>query len=482
MNSAVADSYSSSLAPRLSADETRLSMSRVILGWAFGAVFFQLSAGAVYAAFARQLGATEAVFGFLSGIYQLMGWVQIPAARLLEGRVSARTMMLTAGLTCRLMWVLAAMLPLLNHVFPGAVPRELMLPFFIGCVMLSSIGQAFTGPSFFAWMSDLVPDRIGPAFWARRHQVGTIVAIFAVLLGGGIADRAGLIKEWSNGEITPLLTYSVLLTIAAVCGVVDVAVFIGVKEPPTHREQVKQPPFLTSIRIPLRERAVRNYLIFTIFGMMGFASTGPLLWLFCLEHLNFDKTQTGFLLTICPLLGVACSAKWWGGIAKIHGTRPMVRFASIGLIIVPFCWLFALPESKAGLAIMLFGSGILATAYEISNLNFMTRACPHLSRPTLVALFSICAGTTFALTSWGCGIAAQKLSFWHYEVAGMQFANFHLVFAFSLVPRLINAVFLAPRLEDNSASSTRETMSDVGASLAAAFGPRFTRYFEAREE
>ncbi|RYG65112.1 MFS transporter [bacterium] len=457
-------------------------MSRVIFGWAFGAVFFQLSAGAVYAAFARQLGATEAVFGFLSGVYQLMGWVQIPAARLLEGSVGARAMMLTAGLICRLMWVLAAMLPLLNRVFPEVVTRSAMLPMFIGCLVLSSIGQAFTGPSFFAWMSALVPDRVGPTFWARRHQVGTVVAIFAVLIGGGIADRAGLIKEWSNGEITPLLTYSLLLTVAALCGVMDIAAFIGVKEPPSAGPKIKQPPFLASMRIPLRERAVRNYLIFTIFGMMGFASTGPLLWLFCLEHLEFDKTQTGFLLTICPLLGVACSAKWWGGIAKIHGTRPMVRFASVGLIIVPLCWLFALPESKVGLAIMLFGSGILVTAYEISNLNFMTRACPHLARPTLVALFSICAGMTFALTSWGCGIAAEQLSFWHMEIAGIEFANFHLIFAFSLLPRTINALFLAPRLEDNSASSTREAMSEVGASLAAAFGPRFTRYFEAREE
>jgi hypothetical protein len=457
-------------------------MSRVILGWAFGAVFFQLSAGAVYASFARQLGASEAVFGFLSGVNQLMGWVQIPAARLIEGKISARSMLLYAGLSCRLLWVLAATLPLMNRVFPDFVTREAMLPMFTGCVALSAVGQACTGPAFFGWMSELVPDRIGPAFWARRQQVGTIVAIFAVLLGGGIADRAGLIKEWSNGEITPLLTYSILLTIAAVCGVMDIAVFVGVKEPIRTEEKPKQPPFLASLQIPLRERAVRNYLIFTIFGMMGFASTGPLLWLFCLEHLDFDKTQTGFLLTICPMLGVVCSAKWWGGIAKIHGTRPMVRFASVGLIIVPFCWLFALPESRIGLAIMLFSSGILATAYEISNLNFMTRACPHLSRPTLIALFSICAGTTFALTSWGCGVAAQQLAFWHYEIAGLIFTNFHLIFAFSLVPRTLNAVFLAPRLEDNSASGTREAMSDVGANLAAAFGPRFTRFFEARED
>lgn len=467
---------------RLSGDEVRLSMSRVIVGWAFGAIFFQLSAGAVYASFARQLGATEAQFGFLAGIYPLMGFLQIPAARLLETGVGARAMMLVAGLSCRLLWVLAALLPLLNHCFPDLLRREWMLPAFIGCVLLSSVGQAFTGPSFFTWMSALVPDRVGPSFWARRQQIGTLVSIFAVLLGGGIADHAGWIKEQSGGAFPPLLTYSVLLTLAACCGVMDVAMFIAVKEPPYENKSEKSPPFWASIRMPLRERAVRNYLLFTALSMMGFASTGPLLWLFCLEFLGFDKTQTGLLLTICPLTGMVLTAKWWGGIAKIHGTRPMIRFASVGMVFVPICWLFALPDSRVGLALMLFASGVLVTAYEISNLNFITRACPHLPRPTLTALFAICAGTTFALTSWGAGLAAEMLSFWHYELFGIPLASYHLVFAFSIVPRLINAVFLAPRLEEEDASGTREAVNEVGANLAAAFGPRFTRYFEAREE
>ncbi len=480
MNPALSSDLSG--APRLSGEETRLSMSRVILGWSFGAVFLQLSAGAVYAAFARQLGASEAVFGLLAGMNPLMAFLQIPAARLVETGIAPRTMMLCAGLSSRLLWVLAAMLPLLHHVFPALVPRPAMLPVFIGCVLLSSVAQAFASPAFFAWMSALIPDRIGPIFWARRSQVGTIVAIFAVLIGGGIADHAGWFKAQTQGEWTPLLTYSALLTVAACCGVLDIAVFLGVREPPREAKPQHSSPFWASLREPLRQRAVRNYLLFTTFAMIGFASSGPLLWLFCLEFLQFDKTQTGFLLTICPLLGVALSARWWGRIAKSYGTRPMMRFASVGMLVVPICWLFALPENKIGLAIVLFFSGIMFCAYEISNLNFITRACPHLPRPTLTALFSICAGTTFALTSWGAGVAVEKLAFWHFEVAGMHFVNYHLLFAVSLVPRLVNAVFLAPRLEDPDASGTRNAMEELGANLAAVFGTRFTRLFQARGE
>lgn len=468
---------------RLSAQETRLSMSRVILGWSFGAIFVQLATGAVYAAFARQLGASEATFGFLSGLNPLMSWLQIPAARLIEGKIGARNMMIRAGLASRALWVVAALLPVIHAIFPALVPRAALLPAFIACVLLSSLGQACIGPAFFAWMTALIPDRVGPSFWAKRSQIGTVVAIFAVVLGGFVADHAGDIKAWSGGHIPPLLTYSALLTLAAICGVIDIAAFLGVKEPPSVGNQSgNAAPFLASIKEPLREPEVRNYLFFITTAMMGFATTGPLLWLFCLEYLDFDKTQTGLLLTICPLLGMAVSAKGWGGMIRAHGTRPVLRFCSMGLILVPLCWLFALPENKIGLALMLFASGLLVSAYEIANLNFLTRACPHLPRPTLAALFSICAGTTFALTAWGAGWLAGALKAFHFEAFGLTFVNYHLILAFSLLPRVLNAFVCAPRLENYGTSGTRDMMSEVGENLAAAIGPKWSRLFASRGE
>ena len=468
--------------PRLRPDEIRVSMDRVILGWAFGAIFFQLSSGAIYASFARQLGASQAEFGFLAGIYPLMGFLQIPAARLLQGRVGARAMMVTMGLICRLMWVLAASLPLLHRAFPLFITREMLLPTFIVCVITSSVGQAFTGPPFFVWMSGLVPGRVGPTFWARRYQVGTLAGIGAVLIGGWLGDSAGWVKAATHGALPPLMFYSAILVVAALCGVVDIAVFLGVREVPGEEPESAQLPGLwESIVEPLRDEAVRRYLAFVMMAMVGFATTGPLLWLYCLENLEFSKTQTGFLMTVCPLLGMAISSKWWGQIAKTYGTRPMQRFAAVGMILVPVGWFFALPNSGFALALMLFVSGILFAAYEISNLNFITRAVPHLPRPMLTALFSICAGMTFALTSWGTGTLAGRLESFHATVGGFEFVSYHLIFAFSLIPRALNAFVLAPRLQEPSSWPLRQTVNRAGGTLAGAFGARFGRFFQARQ-
>ena len=471
-----------SVTPRLRADDIRLSMSRVITGWAFGAMFFQLSAGPVYASFARQLGLSESMFGFLAGVYPLMGFVQLLAARMLEGRITARAMMLWAGLICRSLWVVAAALPFVHRLAPNLLPRASLVPVFVFCVVLSSIFQAFTGPSFFVWMSELVPGRVGPSFWAKRHQVGTVAGIAAVLLGGFVADQGALVKQWTGGSVPPLLLYSAILIVAAIFGVVDIAAFFGVRETANHAPRDEKLPLWESLITPLRERQVRNYLAFTILSMVGFATTGPLTFLFCLEHLELSRTQTGLLLTIGPLVGVALSAPMWGRIAKVHGTRPMLRFASLFMVLVPVAWIVASRENIVAVAVVIFLSGAFAAAYEIANMNFITRACPHLSRPTVTALFSLCAGASFALSSTLAGFVAQRLDDWHFHFAGLSFVNFHVVFTFSLLPRLLNALWIAPKLQEEDATPTREAVLEVGGSMAQAFGARFTRFFEAREE
>ena len=362
----------------------------------------------------------------------------------------------------------------------------MLLPLFMGCVVLSSIGQAFTGPSFFVWMSGLVPGRVGPTFWAKRYQIGTLAGIGAVLLGGWLGDSAGWVKAATAGAIPPLMFYSLILMAAAVCGVLDIAMFFGVSHAPEDDSKSETlPPLWVSILEPLREPIVRSYLAFVIVAMLGFATTGPLLWLFCLETLEFSKTQTGFLLTVCPLLGMAVSSNWWGQLVRIYGARPMQRFASIGLILVPIAWVFAQPNSALSLGLVLFVSGILAAAFEISNLNFITRAVPHLPRPMLTALFSICAGTTFALAAWATGLLAGATKGIGFDVAGIEFVNYQLIFALSILPRVFNAFVLAPRLQEPSSLAMRATVNQAGgslvSSLAGAFGARFSRFWQARQ-
>ena len=48
------------------ASPVRVSMSRVVAGWGYGAAFANITSGAVYTAFARALGANDFAFGVLA--------------------------------------------------------------------------------------------------------------------------------------------------------------------------------------------------------------------------------------------------------------------------------------------------------------------------------------------------------------------------------------------------------------------------------
>ena len=80
------------------------------------------------------------------------------------------------------------------------------------------------------------------------------------------------------------------------------------------------------------------------------------------------------------------------------------------------------------------------------------------------------------------GFAAQHLKEWSFEVAGWTFVGYHLIFAFSLVPRALCAFWLGPKLEEEDATPTREAVVEVGTNLAQAFNTRFSRLFEARAD
>jgi MFS family permease len=309
------------------------------------------------------------------------------------------------------------------------------------------------------------------------------------------------------------LLYSVILTVAAICGVMDIVLFWNVRETPEHIQQMagrrrrtaksvartlrhrpvpenagrvwrglrrETVEIVASLQQPLRERQVRNYLLFAGTGVMGFASQGALLWLLCLENFDWPKTQTGFVLTVAPMVGMALTSPFWGRMVKEHGTRPIARSVSILLIFIPVAWLSATAESWWTMLFIVFLSGIFAVAYDICNLTFITRAAPHLPRPTLTALFGITTGTVAGVTSWLAGFLAQQLQGFHLELLGHEFVNYHILFAFSLLVRILNAFVFAPRLEEPDATPTRDAVREVATSLYLGLVSRLTSPFGAR--
>ncbi|MDF2441211.1 MAG: hypothetical protein JWN98_2195 [Abditibacteriota bacterium] len=465
---------------RIPMTDVRVSMTRVVIAWGFGMAFMNLTSGAVYTAFAREIGASNTIMGILAAALPVMGFLQVWGAYLVERRRRRKQQMLIAGLLSRSLWVGAALSPLIAQAFPESIPKEWVLWIVVSTVLVSSVCQAFSSPAFFSWMADLVPSRVRSTFFARRMQMGTFVALFTSTAGGLVAD------------FYPSLTiYCLILALAGVCGMLDILFFIGVREPrkvfssPDVDQALDElardlPSPMDSIREPMRDPSVRRFLMFVSLLMVGYALQGPFLWLHCLENLKMNKTVTGLILNGAPLLAMAITSRFWGDVTRRHGNRPVMRLASIGLMVIPLGWIFSTDESAILLGVLLFLSGILAGALDLSNMNLITGLAPHVPRSTMTAVFSIAAGTSFAVASVAGGRIADWLEHWEIHILGHTYLNYHVLFVLSMLVRVVNAVCIAPRLREPEATSTRGVVRDLFPQIVEGLSARITRPFGTR--
>ncbi len=465
---------------RLPTEDVRTSMMRVIIAWGFGAAFANLSSGAVYTAFVRSIGASNTVFGVLAGALPLMSVLQVLGAWSLERHRRRKRQFLIAGVIGRGVWLLVPLLPLGHKYWPALVPQSIVLPGVALLIVISAIGQAFVSPAFFSWMTDLAHSRVRSTFFARRMQIGTLAGMFVAVAGGLIADNFARLE-----------VYCAVLLIAACLGLGDILMFLGVRDPrhleprtPEVDEALDElaqavPSPLAAIREPLREPSVRRFLLFVCLLFAGYGLYGPFLWLHSAEYLHLSKTETGLIVNGAPMLAIAITSPFWGRLTQRYGNRPVMRLGAMGLTLVPLGMLLIQPDpdltAKILLGLLFFASGILFVAIDLASVNMMTNLCPQVPRSTMTALYSIAGGCSFALCSAGAGKLSDALSDWDTQLGPLHFENYHVLFALSLGVRVLNALAIAPRLQEPESRSTRHMTGEMMPQILSSFTGRLPR-------
>lgn len=459
LNNATVTTRGTATSPdRLQAEDVRDSVGRIVQASAFASVWSNIAAGVIYTAFARTLGADDRTFGMLAAVANLMCMLQVFTAHLVErsGRRKAQAMI--GGMLARGMWMPLALLPVINHYFPALLPKGCILPLLIGGFVLSGLFGAFVSPAYFSWMTDLVPGRVRPTFFARCMQLGTWIALVATLVSSQLADRYPCI--WM---------YSGILFVAGVCGVLSMTLVRGVKEPPQKSAAAKRaagcatPSFFASLREPLKDAPIRRFMAWACTLTVCYCLQNTFVFLHCMENLKLSKTQTSLVLTVAPLVAIAVSARFWGSLTKRFGNRPVMHLGSIGLALIPLGWLMATPGPSTFLWLMglLALSGAFAGALDITSCNLITEISPKVPRSTLTALYNMTAGLCGAAAAFLGGELAQWLQGMRLELGGHIFVNYHVLFLASLLMRLINAAFVAPRLYEPEAAGTLATFHEI---------------------
>lgn len=355
-----------------------------------------LTTGAFLIAFALRLGASNTVIGLLAAIGPISQVLQIPSIFLVERTRLRKVITLFSAFTARIFWLIIA-------VIPWFVPPHLALPIFLGSLFAFYALSAMGGCAYGSWIRDVVPENTMGAYFAKRFA-------FATALGAGLSFAAGVGVDLYKRHVgNELGAYTILFTIAALAGLMGVAVLGRAPEPklpPAEHRSVR-----SVLAGPFRDLTFRKLLIFL--GWWNFAANfaGPFFTVYMLNRLKLDMTWVLGLALISQAMNVLFFGIW-GRLAD-RFTNKSVLAASAPLFVLTFIlWPFtAMPEWRylsIPLLLTIHTLGGISTAgVAISANNLALKAAPFGKSTAYLAMIALVSGVAGTVAPLIAGVAAD---------------------------------------------------------------------------
>lgn len=446
--------------------ELKRSLSLVVFALSFGVVFFTIFGAPVgsplFTGFMRALGAGDLVFSIVMALPVLGAVMQVFGSYFMELTGRRRFLFLASGLVQRLSWVPVGLLPL----FMGVGLRAACIWVVTVFVTLSSVASSVNGMAFNSWMGDLVPGDIIGRFFGKRTLVSTISGAVAGLAVGAFVDK-----------VNTLYGFAIVFVIGSLFGVVDVATFFWVKHPPFARQ-----PSPLSLRdvflLPFRNR---NYIKMTLFVTIfnfGVNVPAPFFNVYMIEQLKMSYFVITLSNQIMTGLTTVLFVHRWGVMADRYGNRPVVLLGAMGIITLPFLWMFTSPTHYGLVYLINLAGGIAWSAYNLAVFNQSVWMAPEKNRSAYIACFTLLTSVVGVALAYVCGglfmqFVGPRIDALHIPfVLGRPLNSFQVIFCLSSVIRLIALLALFPMVHEEGASSVRHLVGEEVALMHDRFAGR----------
>lgn len=435
------------------ARELHRSLNLVIFAISFGIVFFTVFGTPVgsplFTGFMRALGAGDLVYSVVMALPVLGAVMQVFGSYYLEKTGRRRYLFLASGFVQRLSWVPVAVLPLMMGVSLHEACIWLVTVF----VTLSSVASSVNTIAFNSWMGDLVPQDIIGRFFSKRTIVSTVTGGIAGLAVGAFVDH-----------VNTLTGFAIVFFIGSLFGVVDIATFFWVKHPEFHREE-KAPSLRTVIVEPFRNGYYLKMTLFVTLFNFGVNVSAPFFNVYMIEELKMSY----FVITLSNQIATAITTvlfvHFWGVLADRYGNRPVVLLGAIGIITLPFCWMFTSSSHYNVIYVINLFSGVCWSAYNLAVFNQSVWMAPVKNRSAYIACFTLLTNVVGVALAYVCGglfmqylgpvIDGLCIPF----VYGRPFNRYQAVFLLSSLIRLVVLVSIFPMVREEGAASVRRMVA-----------------------
>lgn len=417
------------------------SQRAIIIAGCLGMAYTQLTMSPATIEFARAHGADGLHIGILGALPTATLFMQFVAAVLVNHLRYRRTVWLAVSIFQRLAYVPVALGAwLVKDASDAAWVWAL-----IAATALNHALLHFCTPLWMSWMGDYLPREGLNRFWGRRHLWMQWTAALSLLAAALLLLQGG----WS---ITP--AFAVLTALGAAFGVADILLFWKVDEPAV--QPLPQPTLRRVFSAPFNDQRFRSFISYACFWHFAAMVGAPFISLYLLEVVGLSLGSV-LLMWAGSWVGGAALSRSLGGIVEQFGHRPMLVLCTafkatnmIALLVVP-------PRPELALIVLtpvLMIDALLNAGIAIASNGFLLKNSPQENRTMFIAAGTALAGMVGGVTAVGAGAVLRGLSTWSVTWAGWTFAGFHVLFASSLILRLVS-IGLALRVHEPDASSTR---------------------------
>ncbi len=390
--------------------------------------------------FFRAIGAREFHFGLITGIPLFMLVFQFVGAAALNRAARRKSVFVGLLVFCRLLYLGVAFLPFAFRERGG--PTLLVLVLVL--LAVSAAAHNYAVPFWYSWMADLIPRRVLNRIWGWRQRAMHLTWSAAFLAVAFFLHRT---------DAPATVTFPILAVLAVAAGVVDVLLFLGVREPPNLVIAVRRP--WRELAAPLRHPDYRRFVGLSCAWSFATMCAASFMQLYVLKVIGLSPGVVTLIWCVQGI-GMATASGMWGRLADRHGHRPILNVCITLKPLIAVVFLVLTPRNAVWLLPLAFlPDSMLNAGYTIASNGYMLSIAPRENRSMFIAAIAGLAGMCGGLSAFLGGILLARTQGWSATVAGWSLNHYHLLFAASFVLRLACRPLVRRIREPGSAGSMR---------------------------
>jgi MFS family permease len=400
-------SEDSTLAP----SEVRAGLKLSLIEGVFSQVHITLTAGAFLTGFALLLGAGNITLGIAAALPFLIQPLQLLGAWLIEGTGTRKKIAVTGSLG-RAFWIVLVLLPYMP-LSTNQRLAALIVTLLCSHALLTLCVNAWTN-----WMTDLVPPRLRGRYFGVRN---TAMAACAMLVNAG----AGMLLDYMRTIGRARDGYALVLGVAVLCASIGTILLARQPEPPMQSRS--RLPLADVFRVPWQLPSFRRFMTAMIVWNMALGTAASFFSAHALQVLRIPFTTLALFDVVTSAISLL-SLPLWGRIADRIGHRKVLLICISGVIVLPWSWVLATPNTLWILYANAVVSGIWWPGLMLSLSNRLMEQVPSTARSAYLALFAAMTGLGYFLASTLAGGLADLMANVQWSLGPLRVNNYQTLF------------------------------------------------------